>query len=67
MVAGLPEYDPELIEDLNLTVMTIPQIGLSFYAGSWVSRSTRQLWASFDVAFGASRNDNSACYLFKSA
>jgi hypothetical protein len=40
--------------------IVIPDLGLTVQMNMWVSRSSRALWASYDVMFGAAKGDGSA-------
>lgn len=63
----LPEYDPEVKADLNCRAITLPGIGLTVLASTWVSRATRLRWASWDIMAGAAKGDNTASRVFVSA
>jgi hypothetical protein len=69
-VAGLPTLDDETRADINATTISVPLQGgstLQVQASTWLSRATRTRWASWDIMFGASKADNTAGLVFKSA
>ena len=77
-VAGVPTMDDETKADINATAISIPLSGngtgqasdgqsITVVASTWLARSTRIRWCSFDVMFGAAMVDNTAAILFKSA
>lgn len=67
IAARLPVVDDEVRADIKATSITLPGLGLTVMASSWVSRATRLRWASWDVMFGAAKGDNTASRVFVSA
>jgi hypothetical protein len=64
-VSGLPLRT--MSPTLETKVVQLEDLGLSVALSSWFSLSSRTMWASYDVMFGASVLDTTAGYLLKSA
>lgn len=67
IAAALPEMLPAVREQAEVSVITVPDLGLSFQVMSWVDINTRALWASFDICFGAAVADSNALKLIKAS
>lgn len=64
VAAVIPEM-AEPIQSLMHTqeLIALPDLGLTIQFNSWGSLATRNLWGSFDVAFGAAKGDGNALKL----
>jgi hypothetical protein len=68
IASGIPDQVPGLAGMLtDQRTVTLDQLGLSVQINTWVSPSTRSLWASYDVMFGAAAAQAGAGILIKSA
>lgn len=68
VAAGIPLQVPGLAEEMVAQdIVTIESLGLSVQMNVWVSRASRQLWASYDLMFGAAVADGAAAVLILSA
>lgn len=54
-------------EFIAMDSITIPGLEITVQYAVWFSRSSRTLWASFDIMFGAKEADTSALKIVKSA
>ncbi len=54
--AGLPASGPSG-SSLAQSTVSIPEIGLTVQANTWYALSSRAMWSSFDVCFGAAVGD----------
>lgn len=62
--AGIPLQAPGVAEKMiSQKVIQLPGIGLPIQVNLWVSSSTRQLWCSYDIMFGAAIADGAAAAL----
>ena len=60
IASGLPASSPADSDMISQTPITIEGLGITVQANMWVSRSSRALWCSYDVMFGAAKGDGSA-------
>jgi hypothetical protein len=60
VASGLPQNSPASSDMISQENIVIPDLGLTVQMNMWVSRSSRALWASYDVMFGAAKGDGSA-------
>jgi len=63
VASGVPTASPadaDMVEQENIA---IDDLGLTVQANMWISRSSRALWCSYDVMFGAAEGDTSALKL----
>lgn len=68
IAAGIPQMVPGLSDEMVAQkVMQIEGLGLPIQMNIWVSRASRQLWASYDIMFGAAVGLADAAILIKSA
>lgn len=67
-VAGVPAV-PESAgrAGLSSSTFTVPGLEMSVQSNSWFSLNDRIDWMTFDVVFGAAKNDGTAAVLIKSA
>lgn len=56
--AGLPAAGPAGAA-LSQSTISLPEVGISVQANTWYSLSSRAMWASYDVCFGAAVGDAS--------
>ena len=68
VAAGIPLQAPGVAQEMvGQKIVTIDSLGLSVQVNTWVSRSSRALWASYDLMFGAAIADGAAAALYLSA
>lgn len=61
IAAGIPEVAPAVASLIaEQRVVEVPGVGLPVQINLWGSTSSRSLWCSFDVMFGAALGDNTA-------
>ena len=65
LAAAIPEVSPQVGDLLDSTVVTVPELGLSFQSNLWGSTKTRQTFHSFDLLFGATPCDLTALKIGK--
>jgi hypothetical protein len=63
VASGLPVSSPVDSSMISQENIVIPDLGLTVQMNMWTSPSTRALWASYDVMFGAAKGDGSALKL----
>jgi len=63
VASGVPVNTPADADMLEQTLVPIPDLGLTVQVNMWVSRSSRALWCSYDVMFGAAKGDGTALKL----
>jgi hypothetical protein len=63
VASGVPQNTPASSDMIAQENVLIPDLGLTVQMNMWVSRSSRALWASYDVMFGAAKGDGSALKL----
>ena len=63
VASGVPTSSPADSDMISQENVTLPDLGLTVQVNMWVSRSSRALWCSYDVMFGAAKGDGSAMKL----
>ncbi len=68
IAAGIPAQVPGLAQEMVAQkTMQIDGLGLPIQMNVWVSRASRQLWASYDLMFGAAAGLADGAIIIKSA
>jgi hypothetical protein len=67
VAAAIPIKHEKVQELVDSTIVTVPDIGISFELNQWVDTGTRAVWASFDIAYGSTVGDSSALKLLRTA
>ena len=66
--SGVPVDNEGLDRDfLDIRNVEVPQLGLTVRQYFWISRSSRQHWASYDIIFGAAAGDTTQAELLITA
>ena len=60
MASAIPEYSAPVADLLDSEVVEVPDVGLSIQTNLWGSAASRNVWASYDILFGAAVGDASA-------
>jgi hypothetical protein len=60
MAAGIPLSSPVTDDLISQENILIEDLGLTVQMNMWSSRSSRALWCSYDIMFGAAKGDTSA-------
>ena len=63
VASGVPAASPADSDMISQELVTVPDLGLTVQLNLWTSRSSRALWASYDVMFGAAKGDGNALKL----
>lgn len=63
VASGIPASTPADSDMISQENVEIPDLGLTVQVNMWVSRSSRALWCSYDVMFGAAKGDGTALKL----
>lgn len=67
VATGIPQYTDRVMEQLDESIVELPELGLSVAIRHQVDINARSEHASFDVLFGAAAGDASALTIIKSA
>lgn len=67
VAAGLPVTAPAAGGDIQQSVVTIGDTGLSVQVNTWFSRATRTTWQSFDIMIGVAKGDTAKAEILLTA